>query len=200
MTKLARRQEVASAARPARGARRAEKVRDDPNSAWLAAWQAAEGQLRRLAAAMGVERARIDDVLQEVFVAALEAGQAPRDDEGRRRWLFRVAMNRCRLEHRRRRRWQVVWDNLRRAWSEWRRGGGIDAAAGGEERVAVRRLMEELPADLREALVLRYYCDLDASEIGDLLGVPASTVRGRLRTARQRLARRLREAGFEPEE
>lgn len=199
MTKLAPRQEVASAVRPARGARRPDKVRDEPNAAWLIVWQEAEGHLRRLAAAMGVERGRIDDLLQEVIVAALKSELTPVDDEGRRRWLFRVAMNRCRLEHRRRHRWQAVWDNLRRTWSDWRHAAQTTAEAD-EETAAVRCGIDELAIELREAIVLRYYCDLDASEIGDLLGVPASTIRGRLRTARQRLARRLREAGFGPEE
>lgn len=175
--------------------RRPDTVRAGSEDTLLAAWRKTEPKLRRLAAAMGVGRGQIDDVLQDVFVSArkLPPGQGETDC---RRWLFRVAINRCRLEHRRRKRWQTAWEKLRNTWSEHIRGSGIDAAADREEQLALRRALRRLPPQLRNPIVLRYYCDLNSTEIGQVLDLPAATVRAHLSAARKRLAEELREAGF----
>jgi DNA-directed RNA polymerase specialized sigma24 family protein len=49
---------------------------------------------------------------------------------------------------------------------------------------------------MRSILVLRYFTGLDSREIGRILEMPDSTVRSRLRAARQRLALELRRAGY----
>ncbi|HUY89581.1 MAG TPA: RNA polymerase sigma factor [Pirellulales bacterium] len=200
MSKLAARQEVATAVLPARKAPSRLDVRPKPDQAWLAVWNTSEAKLRRLGRALGIDGNRIDDVLQDAYLAAMEAPERDWDDESRRRWLFRVAINRCRLEQRRRRTWQEAWEKLRRAWSEYREANQAEAAAGAEERRALRAALERLPPELRGPLVLRYYCEFDATEIGNILDLPPSTVRGQLRTGRLRLAAMLRQAGFRPPE
>lgn len=174
-------------------------MRAEPDDTLLAAWQEAEPRLRRLVAAMGLGRADADDLLQNVYLAARQA-VAPSDIEGCRRWLFRIAINRCRLEHRRKRRWQAVWESVHRVWVEYVGRSGIDTAAEGEEQRALKIALRRLPADLRNLVVLRYYCDLNSTDIGQILGLPAATVRGQLSLARRRLALALREAGFGPDE
>lgn len=54
-------------------------------------------------------------------------------------------------------------------------------------RIDVLRALDQLPPDLRAAIVLRYYAELNSSEIGNVLGVPSATVRFRLARARRRL-------------
>ena len=198
LSKLAARQEVATAVRPVSGGRRRIEVRAEPDEAWLGVWREAAPKLRRLGAALGIDRHRIDDVLQDAYLAVLEAPERAWDDESRRRWLFRVAINRCRLEHRRRRTWQGAWEKLRRTWSEFRGGNHVDAVQGAEERSALRAALEQLGPELRNPLVLRYYCEFDSTEIGQILELRPSTVRGQLRTGRQKLAALLRTAGFRP--
>jgi RNA polymerase sigma factor (sigma-70 family) len=66
-----------------------------------------------------------------------------------------------------------------------------------EVQSLVRGLLETLDSDLKIPLVLRYFCDLDSRQIGELLEIPDSTVRSRLRAARQRLAAELTKAGYE---
>ena len=68
-----------------------------PHDTLLTAWQEAEPKLRRLVAAMGVGRGDVDDLLQNVYLAARQAESLPMDHEACRRWLFRVAINRCHL-------------------------------------------------------------------------------------------------------
>lgn len=200
MSKLAARQEVAVAVLPAREASSRLDVRPEPDQTWLAVWQQSQAKLRRLVRALGIDAARIDDVLQDAYLAAMDAPERVWDDELRRRWLFRVAINRCRLEQRRRRTWQAVWQRLRNAWHESREANHVARVDGADEREAVRSALKRLPAELRTALVLRYYCEFDATEIGQVLDLPPSTVRGQLRTGRLRLADMLRQAGFRPPE
>ena len=176
------------------------RVRANDEPPLLAAWLEAEPDLRRLMAAYGVERGRADDCLQDVYVSAMESADRPIDTPGLRRWLFRVAINRCRLEHRRSKRWRSVWGRLRQAWAGWRGGDPAETLAGDEERSALRLALAKLEPETRMILVLRYYSGLNSTDIGQVLDVPASTVRGQLRIGRQRLAEMLREAGLGGEE
>lgn len=184
---------------PAFGGRWPETVRVERDDTLLAAWQEVEPKLRRLAAALGVPRSEIEDVLQDVYLSAQKSVPAL-DEEPCRRWLFRVAVNRCRLEHRRRKRWRTVWERLREVWAESIAASGLETAAKGEEQQALRRALRQLPPELRNPILLRYYCDLNSSEIGQVLDLPAATVRGQLSAARKRLAASLRAAGFRLED
>jgi len=87
----------------------------ETNPTLLAVWLDAEEELRRMVLALGVGSGRVDDVLQDVYLAASEAEEREWDDGGQRRWLFRVTINRCRLEHRRRRTWLGVWEETRQS-------------------------------------------------------------------------------------
>lgn len=177
-------------------------------------WEAAEEELKRLVAALGVGP-NCDDVLQDVYLAALRENASndgnvhdskirdrPVDDL--RRWLFRVAINRCHLEHRRRTSWSRVLTGLWN-WKTTASGGGAEApdasqaCAARQEETLVREALEKLEPDLKTPLVLRYFCDLDSTEIGQIMQLPDSTVRSRLRAARKKLAVGLTAAGYEPE-
>jgi RNA polymerase sigma-70 factor (ECF subfamily) len=114
-----------------------------------------------------------------------------------RRWLFRVTTNRCNLEHRRRSRWRKVIRGLVRVWrSSNREAGATDAACQTEEQELVRRALDGLEPQLRSILVLRYFAEFTSKEIGNILGLPDSTVRSRLCTARQELASELKRTGY----
>lgn len=57
-----------------------------------------------------------------------------------------------------------------------------------EMKIDVDRALGLLPADQRAVIVLRYYADLNSSEIARILGIPSPTVRFRLVRARNRLS------------
>jgi RNA polymerase sigma factor (sigma-70 family) len=166
-----------------------------------AVWEEASPELAQVVRALGVDPVRSEDVLQDVYVAALEKRPAGLDADALRRWLFRVTVNRCRLVHRRRSR---LRDVLRRVGRLAHRGNhapaAAEVAAGREERELVRSALERLDPELREALVLRYFSGFDSKQIGEILEMPDSTVRSRLRTARRRLAAELRSAGYVDEQ
>ena len=60
-----------------------------------------------------------------------------------------------------------------------------------DRRRALRRGVEALPDDLRAALVLTTVLEQGYDEAGLLLGVPASTVRGRVARARRTLTEQM---------
>ena len=61
----------------------------------------------------------------------------------------------------------------------------------------VRQRLTCLDPQLRTVLVLRYFAQMDSQKIGNLLDLPASTVRGNLRKARLELAQQLQQVGYE---
>lgn len=140
--------------------------------------------------AYSVLRSREDaeDATQEVFLRVLRFRSRLPEVRDRPAWLARIA-------------WRVATDRLPR-----RRTVSLDADAPGpardlasagasaEEAASdrqVRRLLEravaELPASLREPLVLSTVEELTSSEVGEVLGLPEGTVRTRLLRARRRL-------------
>src|SRR4029077_4537068 len=74
-------------------------------------------------------------------------------------------------------------------------GPGPEAESLGHERArAVRRCVQQLPSDFREAIVLREMEELSYQEIAEITGVPRGTVMSRLSRARTRLAECLKDS------
>jgi len=66
----------------------------------------------------------------------------------------------------------------------------VDGAKAAEQQVMLGRLrleIEQLPEKLRSVLLLSLVEEMDATDVGAVLGIPAGTVRSRLHTARKRL-------------
>ena len=115
-----------------------------------------------------------EDVLQDVFVKRLY--QAPRfkSPEHERSWLYRVALNLCRDEWRRRRRSELP----------------LEAAAGVSLPLAELSLLDQvsnLPEKQRTVLPLHYYQGYSLQEIARLLGVTVPAVKMRLKRGREAL-------------
>jgi RNA polymerase sigma-70 factor, ECF subfamily len=177
-------------------------VLNPPSHTLSQVWAEAAPELSRLLRAMAIPAASVDDLLQDVYLAAWEKQPPGLAPDELRRWLFRVALNRCNLAHRRRGRWQRLW----RGWARQNAPGGNHAAAGSpvvdaacrqEHKDAVRRALLQLKPQVRTILVLRYFAELDSKEIAAILQMPDSTVRSHLRAGRQQLALELKRAGYE---
>jgi RNA polymerase sigma-70 factor (ECF subfamily) len=61
------------------------------------------------------------------------------------------------------------------------------AAAANDERVLLQQLIDQLPDDLRQPLLLSAMDELSSREIGDIMHLPEGTVRTRLMRARAQL-------------
>lgn len=168
----------------------------------IAAWEEIRPELSRLIHALGIASANADDILQEVYLSAREKCPKSLSFEELRRWLIRVTVNRCNLEHRQTARWRRLFTGLTSLF-ERNNGNGNGQAdktlCHDEQRQQVREALQSLDAGTRSLLVLRYYAEMDSSEISKILELPDATVRGRLRTARQKLAEKLRQTGYRHE-
>lgn len=127
-----------------------------------------------------------EDVVQESYLRALRSFPGFRG-ESSRSWLLAIVRNTC-----------FTWlrNNRDRAdQAEFREEIHAVAAATPEtqslsrERTnAVSRCIEQLPADFREAIILRELQQMSYREIAEITGVPSGTVMSRLARARSRLA------------
>jgi RNA polymerase sigma factor (sigma-70 family) len=68
-----------------------------------------------------------------------------------------------------------------------------DATADADRRGEIRSALAELPPRMRACVVLRFYEDLPAARIAELIGCREGTVRGYLSEARTRLRSSLRD-------
>lgn len=142
----------------------------------------------RLALCRMQNAADAEDVYQDVFLRLLEQRDGGWDGEHLKAWLIRTALNRCAdLGRLRRRRGVLSLDKIPDMT------GPADEAA-----MELWDAVARLPERLRTAVHLFYAEGYESGEIGALLGVPAATVRSRLRRARAELRNLL--GGFDDEE
>lgn len=131
------------------------------------------------------------DVTQEVFLAAYQTLDGLRQPDRFAGWLRGIAVNHCR----RHRRAQVVWtaDSADLALWKDRRPDPEEALEEKEQGRRLERLLGALTEKNRLVVTLFYLEEMSYEEIGRFLGVPVSTVKGRLHKARKRLEKEVME-------
>jgi RNA polymerase sigma-70 factor, ECF subfamily len=126
----------------------------------------------------------VDDLLQEVFIAAFAALSGFRRDAQLETWLYTIATNKVRN-------W---WDARRRRDLRESHAAMIprdevrtpeDELVFAEHLAGFYRALGELPDKLREAFTARAIEHLSLQEASAVLGVPISTVSYRTRRAEQ---------------
>ena len=135
------------------------------------------------------------DVVQETFVAA--HGALRRFDPARpmRPWLARIALNRCRDRLRRRRVRRILMpfgtaDHPAELIADDAPGHDV-VAADRQELARTMLAISELPAAIREPMLLRTIEGLSQTETADVLGISEKAVETRLRRARDKLRQAL---------
>ncbi len=144
------------------------------------------GTARALALAHVRSHTDAEDVVQEAFVEAFRCLDTLRDPSKFGAWLAGVVRHRAaRVKERRKREAEYAESQS-------------DAEPSVEPDVAqrelwlrVRQAVEELDADAREVVVLRYFAGKTSREIGNILDLTPAAVRKRLQRARYDLAERL---------
>lgn len=132
------------------------------------------------------DRELAQDMTQEVFLKAMQNLDTMEDlsAKQRRAWLYKAVRN-------------LVYDKLRRDAVEERYAPVImrteaetDAGYGWAE---MRQLLWKLPSQDRVLFQMRYVEGYNATELGELFGMPPSTVRAKLSRSRRTLLAMLTE-------
>ena len=132
----------------------------------------------------------VEDVTQEIFLAAFLGLKKFRGECRLKSWLFTITINKCRSY---RHRWKL---RHLRAIPNSINGIGMrlppaaeagDSQMNAEDFQRVRLAVAALPVKYREPVVLRYLQELGTDEISRILGISKNTLHVRLNRARKRL-------------
>lgn len=140
------------------------------------------GFVRAIARSLVTDENRVDDIVQETWLAALKS--PPRHRRSIRAWLATIALNVTRSSAR---------SDTRRSKREVRvaKPESLPSTAELVDGRSMIRLVVDAVDHLDEpyasTVILRYYEDLSPSEIAERQGVPVETVRTRLKRANQRI-------------
>ncbi len=128
------------------------------------------------------DTSRVDDLVQEVFIAAFSRLSTFRGDASVATWLHRITVNKVRN----------AWDSDRRRVAREAKVAVVDPVdhEPPDEGFVAREQLDrfyvalgELPATYREAFVCRVVEELSLEETSEVLGVAVSTVSYRARRA-----------------
>lgn len=138
----------------------------------------------------------VDDVAQEAFIKAYRGLTSFRGDSAFYTWLYRIAINTAKnhLVSAGRR---VPEQGVDVAEAEQYDGGALLRDTHTPERAlmtreverTIRRTIESLPAELRDAVTLREMEGLSYEDIATAMGCPIGTVRSRIFRAREAIGR-----------
>ncbi len=140
---------------------------------------------------------QVPDLCQEVFLRVYAAGASYRESGAFSTWIYRIALNVAR-DSRRRRRHQA--EPLMEREPPGHAPSAEQTCEEQELALAVQRALGDLPAALREVLVLRHYEDMNFEEMSRLLRTPASTLKSRFAVALGQMRVRLQQLGWSREE
>jgi RNA polymerase sigma-70 factor (ECF subfamily) len=143
------------------------------------------------AALLGGGDADVNDVVQETFLAAFDGGlKAFKGNASVATWLSGVLVNRVRkLRRYRLSRPAGTVDGIGpQPAADDRASRG--AATEVEQRIDVATMLDSLPPEYREVIVLREWRQMSYAEIAAALGVPERTAETRLTRARRMLRQR----------
>jgi len=130
-------------------------------------------ELLRYASAACGNPEEAEDVAQEVFLKALQSGTLFQDlgPSQRRAWLYRTLKNELYDRWRRGKREQDYLQTL---------DGEEISSDPGLEQVETQLLLATLSGEDRALFHLRYEAGYNATELSQMLGIPAGTIRARL--------------------
>jgi RNA polymerase sigma-70 factor (ECF subfamily) len=128
------------------------------------------------------------DICQETFLRVLKKAHRFRTGSKFSTWMYQIALNLCRDQLRKRRRWSSILSEEREIDEQTDspsdgRAAGDDPSLQVEKQQMTRALqmaLKEIPPEQREVLIMKEYEGLKFKEIAEILGAPESTVKSRM--------------------
>ncbi|MEO6253332.1 MAG: sigma-70 family RNA polymerase sigma factor [Ferruginibacter sp.] len=127
-----------------------------------------------------------EDIFQDVFIRIIDTLKGGRyTDEGKfLPWAMRIAHNMCVDHFRKVKRTPTIKTSDDRDIFEvlnFSEPGADHKMMNGQSHDKVRKMVDLLPEDQREVIILRHYADLSFKEIADLTNCSINTALGRMR-------------------
>lgn len=138
----------------------------------------------------GGDRAVADDVTQQIFLKLFTAIRQFRGDSEFTTWLYRLVVNAC-LDERRRRRRLLPWGETVATRNTSEKKPQEKQFARLEVQEAVQAAIGELKPKFRLPILLKYIEGLSYEEIASVMGCSKGTVASRLNRGHSQLAKRL---------
>jgi RNA polymerase sigma-70 factor (ECF subfamily) len=138
----------------------------------------------------GGDRAVADDVTQQIFLKLFTAIRQFRGDSEFTTWLYRLVVNACHDEHRRRRR-LLPWGETVAMSNPSEKKPQEKQYARREVSDNVQAAIGELKPKFRLPILLKYIEGLSYEEIASVMGCSKGTVASRLNRGHSQLAKRL---------
>ena len=144
------------------------------------------------------DREQADDIFQETFIKVINTLRSGNyNEEGKfLSWVLRIGHNLVIDHFRGLKRMPMVHDTEEYSIFDSLplEDSNIEQKIiHGQIHDKVRQLIEELPGDQREVVILRHYADLSFKEIAEITGVSINTSLGRMRYALINLRKLIRE-------
>jgi RNA polymerase sigma-70 factor (ECF subfamily) len=138
----------------------------------------------------GGDRAVADDVTQQIFLKLFTAIRQFRGESEFTTWLYRLVVNAC-LDERRRRRRLLPWGETVAMRNPSDKKPQEKQYARLEIAEAVQKAIGELKPKFRLPILLKYIEGLSYEEIASVMGCSKGTVASRLNRGHSQLAKRL---------
>jgi len=143
---------------------------------------------------MGPGHADVEDVTQESLVAVLRALPGFQGESTVLHYATRIGARTCLAARKRARAIEAHRESFQRASVSAhdeapQRGDAV--ALSRRRKEELRALLETLPEEQSETLVLRIVLGMSLEEVADSTGVPVNTVRSRIRLAKEALRQRI---------
>lgn len=179
-----------------------ERARQGDKAAFGQLIEAYQGPVYNLAYRMLGNRGEAEEAAQEAFIRAFTKLDSYDPRRKFSTWMLSITSNYCIDLLRKRRALLLSLDQPlppHPALMSDRADNPEAQTVDNEREALVQELLEELPEDYRQTVVLRYWYDLSYQEIADVMDTTVSAIKSRLFRARRQLAEIGMERGITPD-
>jgi RNA polymerase sigma-70 factor (ECF subfamily) len=133
----------------------------------------------------------VDDIVQDVFLAAFTGLNKFRHECDIKSWLFIITINKCRTCRYKKMLRLKFFDKFAGSAVLETDHNANEKQIKDETFECVRKAVKQLPVKYREAVVLKYLQEMKTSDITQILGITENTLNVRLNRARELLGKKL---------
>jgi RNA polymerase sigma-70 factor, ECF subfamily len=135
----------------------------------------------------------VDDIAQDVFIKAYEGLKKFKFNSSFYTWLYRIAVNTCRDEMRKRKNRRFIsFESLSESMQQFVHNKNAIQPSDGELKEVLADYLAKLPEKYRIPIVLKDVQGLSYEEIADVMDCEMGTVKSRLSRARSMMRDQLR--------